>query len=257
MKKKRRKTADQFENSSWGLPLGFSIGLIAVVVWIVGYFMEDPHFYQGAAVVIFFFAVVLAVIAGIAKAIYQMQHITHLDSYRYGDGTMLLRILEGQVVEHGRRVWLKPGDVYQVRVPWCHTQERFSTQFNLQHQVGDVVVTVRINLVAFLKDTSGEGTGLRRGFNLQEIYRVVVKKEHGGVEDWLLAQFKAAVHTTPAVQTAIETYALSPALQLVEAVQLALKQVEFDFSALSNIGRVVATVVVDSVSYRAQTEFNR
>lgn len=199
------------------------------------------------------------IVLGGIQSYFRHTHISHADDYREErlGRVRLLKVDErGKVTDFGNRLWGRVR-VHSVGLPFAWRGE-FSTPTHISQQVGDVEVSARITLTAYVPR---EGESMVKGvfdygFIPQELYDVVVTAGYNNVERWLAESFKEAAEGTPTVQQVFETHGkLKDPFALTRALTEALKTVPFS-PKLTNISSIDATVVVDSASFTTKVTYS-
>ena len=228
--------------------LGFSIGfflflLTGVILGILGF--------QDLAACFVLLGFIVGIGLAITNSYLKNKYVATVEEYYAPrDGRLYLLKVDKKerVIEGGRKIWGKEG-VYPIAIPYG--KGTFNTSTRLTSMVGDVFVSVLVELVAYsdFSDEFLEGDVLP-----QELYTEVIKNGYDGVHEWLSDSFKEAAERTQSVKLAIETHCKDRPYELVNALQQALHDVTFSIR-ISSISKVEATVYADSTVFTAKATF--
>jgi len=171
-------------------------------------------------------------------------------------GSKYLKINEfGQVIEHGRTVWGKKGEVFLVELPFIHPEayksgvEWGQKGFILEYKIGEEV-SLKVEVKLTICFVSSE-------WDWQELYDKVIRRGYSHIYDWIAAEFEKVALNDKEVCQAFINYAEHDRPTLfIEELGKALKKIPFSGKPLRNISKIEAQAELNTVTLTSQAEYN-
>jgi len=201
---------------------------------------------------------VTALFAGIMLAFLtwyeRHQYITHIDDFRgLTSPKILLKVINGKVVEWGKFVWGKEG-VCPVKLPSVRHGE-FSVSTRLEYMIDTDLVSVPVELTAYISEKAVTSEATEDGFIPQELFNHVVLPGYQSVGAWLAGTFKWVAERNSALKRALSTPSSKGSYIFGQKVRQALRGLPFA-NKLSNITRIIAIATVNDDAIGAVYDYS-